>query len=127
MFWKAKKFLIPRKLDNVVVTATAAKGVIPEGAQFVVTPIEKGSDQYADIEKQLHEGAENESYTVAGFLAYDISFLNDDGTKIEPQNGSVRVSIAYKEAEIPEDVAETDNSTGKHEGISGTFCGGCKW
>lgn len=99
-----------QEVGNVVVTATAAKGVIPEGAQFVVTPIEKGSDQYADIEKQLHEGAENESYTVAGFLAYDISFLNDDGTKIEPQNGSVRVSIAYKEAEIPEDVAETDTA-----------------
>ena len=97
-------------VGDVVVTATAAKGVIPEGAQFVVTPIEKGSDQYADIEKQLHEDAENESYTVAGFLAYDISFLNDDGTKIEPQNGSVRVSIAYKEAEIPEDVAETDTA-----------------
>ena len=99
-----------QEVGNVVVTATAVKGVIPEGAQFVVTPIEKGSDQYADIEKQLHEGAENESYTVAGFLAYDISFLNDDGTKIEPQNGSVRVSIAYKEAEIPEDVAETDTA-----------------
>lgn len=99
-----------QEVGNVVVTATAAKGVIPEGAQFVVTPIEKGSDQYADIEKQLHEGAENESYTVAGFLAYDISFLNDDGTKIEPQNGSVRVSIAYKEAEIPEDIAETDTA-----------------
>ena len=99
-----------QEVGNVVVTATAAKGVIPEGAQFVVTPIEKGSDQYADIEKQLHEGAENESYTVAGFLAYDISFLNDDGTKIEPQNGSVRVSIAYKEAEIPEDVAEADTA-----------------
>lgn len=99
-----------QEVGNVVVTAIAAKGVIPEGAQFVVTPIEKGSDQYADIEKQLHEGAENESYTVAGFLAYDISFLNDDGTKIEPQNGSVRVSIAYKEAEIPEDVAETDTA-----------------
>lgn len=99
-----------QEVGNVVVTATAAKGVIPEGAQFVVTPIEKGSDQYADIEKQLHEGAENESYTVAGFLAYDISFLKDDGTKIEPQNGSVRVSIAYKEAEIPEDVAETDTA-----------------
>ena len=99
-----------QEVGNVVVTATAVKGVIPEGAQFVVTPSEKGSDQYADIEKQLHEGAENESYTVAGFLAYDISFLNDDGTKIEPQNGSVRVSIAYKEAEIPEDVAETDTA-----------------
>lgn len=99
-----------QEVGNVVVTATAVKGVIPEGAQFVVTPIEKGSDQYADIEKQLHEGAENESYTVAGFLAYDISFLNDDGTKIESQNGSVRVSIAYKEAEIPEDVAETDTA-----------------
>lgn len=99
-----------QEVGNVVVTATAVKGVIPEGAQFVVTPIEKGSDQYADIEKQLHESAENESYTVAGFLAYDISFLNDDGTKIEPQNGSVRVSIAYKEAEIPEDVAETDTA-----------------
>lgn len=107
---KSEEVSYSQEVGNVVVTATAAKGVIPEGAQFVVTPIEKGSDQYADIEKQLHEGAENESYTVAGFLAYDISFLNDDGTKIEPQNGSVRVSIAYKEAEIPEDVAETDTA-----------------
>lgn len=31
-----------QEVGNVVVTATAAKGVIPEGAQFVVTPIEKG-------------------------------------------------------------------------------------
>lgn len=30
-----------QEVGNVVVTATAAKGVIPEGAQFVVTPIER--------------------------------------------------------------------------------------
>lgn len=66
-----------------------------------MTPIEKGSDQYADIEKQLHEGAENESYTVAGFLAYDISFLNDDGTKIEPQNGSVRDIYSLQRSRNP--------------------------
>ncbi len=116
-----------QEVGNVVVTATAAKGVIPEGAQFVVTPIEKGSDQYADIEKQLHEGAENESYTVAGFLAYDISFLNDDGTKIEAQNGSVRVSIAYKEAEIPEDVAETDTAQENMNVSLVHFVEECKW
>ena len=62
-----------QEVGNVVVTATAAKGVIPEGAQFVVTPIEKGSDQYADIEKQLHEGAENESYTFMFSCAVSVS------------------------------------------------------
>ena len=34
-----------RTVDNVIVTATAASGVIPEDAEFVVTSVEKESDQ----------------------------------------------------------------------------------
>ena len=63
-----------QEVGDVVVTATAAKDVIPEGAQFVVTPIEKGSDQYVDVADRLEKKAENEDYSIAGFLAYDIYF-----------------------------------------------------
>ncbi len=47
-------------IGNVVVTATAAKDVLPGNAEFVVTPIvqETDPDQYAETETKLNEKAE---------------------------------------------------------------------
>lgn len=70
-----------QEVGDVVVTATAAKDVIPEGVQFVVTPIEKGSDQYEDVADRLEKKAENEDYSIAGFLAYDIYFQDSEGSR----------------------------------------------
>ena len=53
------------------------------------------------------EKAEEEEYEIAGFLAYDITFVDPDGNETEP-NGEVKVSINYKEAAIPESVSEED-------------------
>ena len=63
-------------IGNVVVTATAAKDVLPGNAEFVVTPIvqETDPDQYAETETKLNEKAEEDGYEIAGFLAYDIYF-----------------------------------------------------
>ena len=60
----------------MVVTATAAKDVLPGNAEFVVTPIvqETDPDQYAETETKLNEKAEEDGYEIAGFLAYDIYF-----------------------------------------------------
>lgn len=97
-----------KTIGNVVVTATAAKGVLPDDAQFVVTPIESDNAQYEDIAARLEEKAENEEYSIAGFLAYDIYFLNNAGEKINPEDGKVKISMEYKNAAAPEEVKESD-------------------
>lgn len=103
-------------IGNVVVTATAAKDVLPGNAEFVVTPIvqETDPDQYAETETKLNEKAEEDGYEIAGFLAYDIYFQDSEGNKIEPVDGSVKVSMHYTEPSVPEEVAqasETENET----------------
>lgn len=100
-----------QEVGDVVVTATAAKDVIPEGVQFVVTPIEKGSDQYEDVADRLEKKAENEDYSIAGFLAYDIYFQDSEGNKINPEEGKVKVSMEYKNATAPDEVKEADAAT----------------
>lgn len=98
-------------VGDVVVTATAARGVIPKDAQFVVNPIEKDSDQYADVADRLEKKAENEEYSIAGFLAYDIYFQDSEGNKINPEDGKVKVSMEYQNATAPDEVKEADAAT----------------
>lgn len=66
------------------------------------TKAEELNDQYDHTEKKLNEKAKDETYDIAGFLAYDITFLDADGNKMEP-NGNVKISMDYKKAEIPEE------------------------
>lgn len=100
-----------KTIGDVVVKATAASGVLPEDAQFVVNPIEKGSGQYADVADRLEKKAENEDYSIAGFLAYDIYFQDSEGNKINPEEGKVKVSMEYQNATAPEEVKEADVAT----------------
>ena len=97
-----------KTIGNVVVTATAAKDVLPDNAEFVVTPIvqETDPDKYAETENKLNEKAEEDGYEIAGFLAYDIYFQDGDGNKIEPVDGSVKVSMHYTEPSVPATVSE---------------------
>lgn len=96
--------------DEVAITVTAEKeGIIPANSKLQVVPIKKDEkdtkDQYKDVENKLQEKAEKEEYEIAGFLAYDISFVDADGNKVEP-NGEVKVVIDYKKATLPEEVDE---------------------
>lgn len=97
--------------DQVTVTVSAAEnGIIPADAELKVVPItedKETEDQYKDVEKKLQEKAEEEEYEIAGFLAYDITFVDRDGNETEP-SGEVKVSIDYKEAAIPESISEED-------------------
>lgn len=97
-----------KTIGNVVVTATAAKDVLPDNAEFVVTPIvqETDPDKYAETENKLNEKAEEDGYEIAGFLAYDIYFQDSEGNKIEPVDGSVNVSMHYTEPSVPATVSE---------------------
>lgn len=103
-----------KTIGNVVVTATAAKNVLPDNAEFVVTPIvqETDPDKYAETETKLNEKAGEDGYEIAGFLAYDIYFQDSEGNKIEPVDGSVNVSMHYTEPSVPEEVAQvTENGS----------------
>lgn len=98
--------------DQVAVSVTAEEaGVIPEGAQLKVLPITsedtKTKEQYQEVEKKIQEKVAEEEKEVAGFLAYDITFVDKDGNKMEP-NGKVKVSMEYKKAELPQEVLEKE-------------------
>ena len=97
--------------DTVKVTVSAdEKGIIPNKTTLQVVPISNSGDtkdQYKEVEKKLQEKAESEEYEIAGFLAYDISFVDKDGKEVEP-DGEVRVSLEYKNAALPEGLTEEE-------------------
>lgn len=86
--------------SEISVEATAESDVLPSDAKLEVTPITEGT-AYEEVEAQLESDASENDYEVAGFLAYDIRFVDQDGNEIEPE-GSVAVSMEYKSAAFPE-------------------------
>lgn len=108
--------------EDVVITVSAEKeGIIPENAELKVVPIlsddKETEEQYKEVEEKLNKKAEDEAYDIAGFLAYDISFVDGNGNKVEP-NGEVKVTMDYKKAAVPEgldaDTAKDANVTVMH-------------
>lgn len=96
--------------DKVTVSVTAEEaGIIPEGAELKVLPITsedtETKEQYQEVERKIQEKVAEEEKEVAGFLAYDITFVDKDGNEMEP-NGKVKVSMNYKKAELPPEVVE---------------------
>lgn len=100
---------------SMKVTATAEAGVIPADTFLQVIPVVQENTetmvQYQELEGKLQEKAALEGYSVTGFLAYDITFVNAEGLQIEP-NGDVAVTIEYSQAAIPTSVFErqTENN-----------------
>ena len=96
--------------DDVKITVGAnEKNAIPEGATLKVVPVlkddDKTTEQYQEVEKKLEEKATNEEYDIAGFLAYDITFVDEGGNKVEP-DGEVQVSMEYKESAVPVEIKD---------------------
>ena len=79
-------------------------GNIPEGAVLNVVPVveenEETEEQYRNIETKLEGKAEEDSYKIAGFMAYDLSLTDQDDAAVE-LGGDVKVSIEYKKAVVP--------------------------
>ena len=115
--------------STVTISVSAEAGIVPEGAELSVTPIEKTeitdgmseedrvkaeeiNAQYDLTEKKLTEDSEANEETMEGFLAYDISFIVD-GEEVEP-NGDVKVVMDFKEAAVPEGVSEDAAVAVKH-------------
>ena len=90
--------------DVIVTVSEVNEGAIPEGAELKVVPILKNDTetqaQYTEVEKKIQEKAAETETDIKGFLAYDITFVDEDGNEIEP-NSEVKVSMEYKKAAIP--------------------------
>ncbi len=98
--------------ENVTVTVSAvAEGAIPEGVTLKVVPILKDDTetqvQYTEVEQKIQEKAAETETEIKGFLAYDITFVEEDGNEIEP-NSEVKVSMEYKEAALPAEITAED-------------------
>lgn len=112
--------------DQVKVHVTAKEeGIIPENASLKVVPLVKQevtnemtdeqkqeveaiNKKYDEAEQKLIEKADNEAFDIAGFLAYDIGFVDVDGNEVEP-NGDVKVTMEYKKAQAPEGIEVTED------------------
>lgn len=96
--------------EEVAVSVSADEtGIIPEDVTLQVLPITEDDKatkvQYEEVAKQIQEKIAEEEKELAGFLAYDISFVDAAGNEVEPK-GKVKVSMKYKKAALPEEVKE---------------------
>ena len=90
---------------NMVVTATLSDGaILPEGAQFVVTEKTLSEEEAALIEESL-----GDEQTMTGYVAYDMHF-EVDGKEVEPENGTVSVSVSYEKAKALAPVNEGEEA-----------------
>ena len=106
---KETKPILTYEDEEVTINITEEKeGAIPEGTTLSVTSVQKDTTEYTEVEEKLNQKAEDEEYSITGFLAYDITLTDKDGNKIEP-DGNVKVTMKYKKGVSPEDV-DTEKS-----------------
>lgn len=97
--------------EGISVRAYAAEGTFPEGTELIVTEIRSEGDtseQYTDVENALNET--DTEYT--DFIILDISFYHN-GLEIEPEDGTVQVSIELNTEKLPENV-DTESIVVQH-------------
>lgn len=110
---KEKKIFRYENDDVKVEVKESEAGIIADSAKLQIVPIEQDNKdtqkQYAEVKKQLLEKAQNEAYDIAGFLAYDIVFVDENGDKVEP-DGKVQVSMEYKKRTMPEELKDSEST-----------------
>ncbi|MCR5302250.1 MAG: Cna B-type domain-containing protein [Lachnospiraceae bacterium] len=105
--------------DKVKVTATLEKAdAVPDDAYFGVELLpEQMTEEYLDVLNQ-DKGEDEVPATIENTLLYDIGFYTDDSKseEIEPEEGSVKVSIEFKKEQLSEDIgaAEPEDITVTH-------------
>ena len=109
--------------SRVVITATAPDDAnLPQDAEIKADYIAPGTDRYnaavaafnSQLSSQLGLDAEN---TEAEYVLYDVYFLTADGSRIEPENGNVKVDMSFKQIQestvdgdvVNKDVVHLDN------------------
>ena len=109
--------------SRVVITATAPEDAnLPQDAEIKADYIAPGTDRYnaavaafnSQLSSQLGLDVEN---TEAEYVLYDVYFLTADGSRIEPENGNVKVDMSFKQIQestvdgdvVNKDVVHLDN------------------
>jgi choice-of-anchor A domain-containing protein len=111
------------KNDDITVKAVFSDlSEVPDYTELQVTPITEGKDsgKYSEVKAQINENVQADNQTVTGFLAYDIYFMVN-GTKYEPENGTVTVTIQYNHPLFNENIKKaTDEIKVLHLKETGT-------
>ncbi|MDO4189803.1 MAG: CAP domain-containing protein, partial [Lachnospiraceae bacterium] len=86
-------------VDGYEITINAEEGIFPENTTVKIVSLEQ-KEELEQVEELISEELEEEK-TIEKFVAFDISFWNED-KEIEPEDGSVKVSIKLAEDMLPE-------------------------
>lgn len=96
--------------DVLVVTVTAAAGVLPAGARVEaeeIHPVDaEKADAYGEALSALSESLRKEDKVYSAAKVYDIRLIDADGVEFEP-NGQVSVKLDYKQAQPMGETSET--------------------
>jgi len=77
--------------DGVLVVVDVPEDAFTEPVELSVTTFEKGDEDYADAEAALYQAGR----TFDGMMAFDISFVNNNGEKVEPDiSPEERISVS---------------------------------
>lgn len=91
--------------SRVKITATAKKEAnLPETAQLKARYIKEGSDEYKEAVNIIKKQNESDEKQFLDFVCYDV-FFEVDGKEVEPEAGTVKVTMKYK-TPIFKDVAD---------------------
>lgn len=95
---KETEYVPKSQPQGVSIKVYAKENVFPEGTTMKVK--ELTNKELDSAQNVLEKG--NVSYD--GFLGYDISFYNEEGKEIEPEEGSVRVEVDMNLNLLPKDL-----------------------
>lgn len=82
------------KDETIQATAVAEKGVLPDGVELQVKPIEKGEEN-PDAIGSIQEEMQQNGLVIGDVAAYDIKFVQD-GEEVEPSQ-EVKIQISFVE------------------------------
>ena len=96
------------ELDGVLVVVDVPEGAFTEPVDLSITTFEKGDEDYTEAEDALYQAG----HTFDGMMAFDISFVNEDGVKVEPDcpdNEKISVSMSLSQDALTE-LSEAENA-----------------
>lgn len=84
---------------SATVYVSAEEGVFPEGTTVTAKRIDGTAKEYDQVEKSLNSEIAKSNKDVLDFVAYDITFRDEEGNEIEPE-GEVQVSLDFHDMEL---------------------------
>lgn len=97
---KTIEYVPKEQPEGISLIAYAKESVFPENVELIVTMIEEGSEEYEIAKEALKiQGSDYED-----FLALDVSFFDDKGNEVEPEEGKVQVQMELHKELFPDNI-----------------------